>query len=213
MTVITISREFGAGGLSAATLLAEHLGLEVVDRSIVEDLVGRLHVSPTDVERADEHPASLVDRILDQFRYLDPPELAAAWQPPYPDAAFDPRQSIVSGTEQLIRDAARHGQVVIVGRGAAFLLRDHPGALHVFLHASGDRRVRAVQERLAVSADEAKRRVHETDANRAAYIRQLYHADWHDLTRYHLAIDTGRTGIAGAVGLIEAALGAPAGGA
>jgi len=211
MTVITISREFGAGGSSVAGVLAADLGLEIVDRSIVDDLVRQTHMPEHDVEQADERGTSLVDRILGTLRYLDPPEMTDAWEPPYPDASFDARQSIVTGTEHLIRAAAEHDRTVIIGRGAAFVLRDHPTALHVFLHAPVVDRVRAVMERLSIGREEARRRVHETDVNRAAYIRQLYRADWHDLASYHLAIDTSRVGITGAARLIEGALGlAPA---
>ena len=51
----------------------------------------------------------------------------------------------------------------------------------------------------------ARERMRKTDGERAAYIRQLYHADWRDSANYDLAIDTGRLGFSRAAGLVIAA--------
>ena len=45
-------------------------------------------------------------------------------------------------TAQVIREAARSGNAVIVGRGAGFVLADLPGVVHVFLCAPVEVRVR-----------------------------------------------------------------------
>ena len=190
MTVVTISREYGAGGSTVAGLVAQRLGLEVIDRSIVSEVSRQLQMPVGDVESNEEHPTSLASRILDSFRYLDPPEMSAAWQPPYADVAFDPRQAVISRTEDLIREAARRGGVVIVGRGAGFVLAGVPEVTRVYLHAPLAARVKVAMTRTGLDEAGATRRLRETDANRAAYIRQLYHADWHDMSGYQLTIDT-----------------------
>jgi cytidylate kinase len=108
----------------------------------------------------------------------------------------------------VIQEAARSGNVVIVGRGGAHLLRDLPGVFRVFLHADLSFRVRVVTERERIDEAVAARRVHEMDANRAAYMRQVYGRDWLDLRLYDLAIDTGHVGFDGATETILAALAA-----
>jgi cytidylate kinase len=107
----------------------------------------------------------------------------------------------------VIHESARRGNAIVVGRGGAFLLADWPGVFHVFLRSAEPIRTREVMARLAVTEEEARRRLHQTDADRAAYARQNYAADWRDPRHYHLVLDTGRLGYQRAAETILAALG------
>src|SRR5689334_13701341 len=51
-------------------------------------------------------------------------------------------------TRAVIEEAAATGNAVIVGRGAAFILRGRPGTLHVQLHAPLDARIRNLARRV-----------------------------------------------------------------
>jgi len=79
--------------------------------------------------------------------------------------------------------------------------------LHVFLRSAEPLRIREVMARFTLSEDEARRRLHQADADRAAYMRHNYGADWRDPRHYDLVIDTGRLGYEHAVEAILAALG------
>jgi len=83
---------------------------------------------------------------------------------------------------------------IIVGRGGAFVLADWPGVLHVFLRSAEPDRTREVMARYALTEEGARSRLHQTDADRAAYMRQNYEADWRDPRHYDLVLDTGRLG-------------------
>jgi cytidylate kinase len=120
--------------------------------------------------------------------------MGAGWVPPYPDPLFDPRKEIIHLTEQLIHEAAAGGNVVVVGRGAGFVLRENPAVFRVFLRAPQAVRIRTLMDRLGLTEAEAKRKMHETDSNRAAYIHQLYGHDWCDIEEYDLMVNTGRIG-------------------
>lgn len=204
MPIVTISREFGAGGSSVAQLVAEELGAELVDAALVNDVARRLEYPEATVASADERPETFVDRLLDSLKYLAPAQ-ALALQRRQSGAVVEPRWEIVNLTQELIREVARQGKAVVVGRGAAFVLRDHPNALHVFLHAAPEVRVEAIKRRLMLNEQAARERIRKTDGERAAYIRQLYHADWRDCANYDLAINTGRLGFSRAAALIIAA--------
>jgi cytidylate kinase len=95
---------------------------------------------------------------------------------------------------------------VIVGRGGAYVLHDHPGALHVFLRADESTRVKAVMEREHIGEEDARRRVKQTDENRRAYIRQVYGHTWDLPSHYDMVVDTGRLGYEATVDAIVAAL-------
>ncbi len=193
MPVVTIARQFGAGGSQVAATVAERLEAEIVDKSLIAEVASRLGVESTDVEAEDEHPSRLVDRLV---RAMTPMalEFGVAWDPPYVDPAFDPRKAIIELSREVIREVAGRGNAVIVGRGGAFVLADMAGATHVYLCAPLERRVTTVMERFDLGEADARRRVHETDSNREAYAHQLFGADWGDPVHYDLVLNTSRLG-------------------
>jgi CMP/dCMP kinase len=191
MPVVTISRQFGAGGSSVAAIVAAELHADVVDKKLIEEVARRLNLSASQVEAEDERPRGLVERLVRSFSTLEP-AMGAAWTPPYPDPMFDPRRDILELTEQVIREMADTGNVVIVGRGAGFCLRERRNVFRVFLRAPEDVRAKVLVERLGIAEHDARRKMHETDANRAAYIKQLYKRDWCDPDEYDLIVNTGR---------------------
>lgn len=205
MPVITIAREFGAGGQRVAAMLAQRLDAEVIDRQLVAEVARRLGVATDEVAAADERAKSVVDRLLRSFAWFGG-AYGAGWSPPYGDPLTDPRQVMRLLTEEIIRETARRANSIIVGRGGAFVLADWPGVLHVFLRSAEPTRIREVMARDAISEEEARRRLHQADGDRAAYMRQNYGADWRDPRHYDLVLDTGRLGYQRAVEAILAAL-------
>jgi cytidylate kinase len=95
---------------------------------------------------------------------------------------------------------------VIVGRGAAYVLMDDPTVLHAFLHGSKAGRIEVVKELFGLDEEEARRRIKQTDANRAAYIKQVYGHDWEHPSHYHILVDTGRLSYETAANAILAAV-------
>jgi len=201
--VITIAREFGAGGSRVAAILAERLGADIVDKSLIARVSDLAQLAPATVEAEDERPRGLIDSVVRAFGPLD---MTAIWEPPYPDPLFDPRRAVLELTEQVIREAAATGNTIIVGRGGAFVLAGRPEVLHVFLRAPVDARVRAIMTRFELGEAVARRRLRETDTNRTAYMRQVYGTDWRDPSHYDLVLNTDRLGYERSAAAILAAL-------
>lgn len=211
MPVITIGRQFGGGGHTVAEMLARELHAEVLDSRIIDEAAHRLQLPKEEVEAEDEQPGSLLARVLlalgsASTEPLIPPE-ATAWTPPNAAPTFDTRKAVLAITQHVIEEAARSGNVVIVGRGGAYILRDFPGALHVFLRASEAVRVKTIMARFKIATeDEARRRLKQTDENWTSYIKQVYGHDRNLASHYDLVLDTGRLGYEATVDAILAAL-------
>lgn len=211
MPVITIGRQFGAGGSTVGHMLARELKIDVLESQIIDEVAHRLQLPKEEVEAEDEQPGSLLARLLVALgsassEPLIPPE-ATAWTPPNSDPAFDTRKAVLRITQQVLREAARAGNVVIIGRGGAYLLADFPGALHIFLGAATDLRVKAIMARFQIaSEEEARKRLRRTDENWTAYIKQVYGHDRNQPAHYDLVIDTGRLGYEATVDVVIAAL-------
>ena len=210
MPVITIGRQFGAGGRTVAEMLAGRLKVDVLDSQLINSVAQRLQLPKEEVEAEDEQPGSLLHRLLMALgsasgEPMIPPE-TAAWNPPNVDPVFDTRRAVLEITQQVIREAAREGNVIIIGRGGAYILRDFPGALHVYLRAAESARLKSVMARFNLSEEEARRRLKQTDENWTAYIKQVYGHDRNLPSHYDLVLDTGRLGYEATVEAILAAL-------
>jgi CMP/dCMP kinase len=210
MPVITIGRQFGAGGKTVGEMLARRLKVDILDSQLIDQVAHRLQLPKEEVEAEDEQPGSLLHRLLLALgsasgEPMIQPE-ATAWNPPNVDPVFDTRRAVLEITQHVIKEAARAGNVIIVGRGGAYILRDFEGALHVFLRAAEAVRVKAVMARLKLSEDEARRRLKQTDENWTAYIKQVYGHERNLASHYDLVLDTGRLGYKATVAAILAAL-------
>jgi cytidylate kinase len=211
MPVVTIGRQFGAGGSTVGEMLAEELHADLLESRIIDEVAHRLQLPKEEVEAEDEQPGSLLSRLLVALgsassEPLIPPE-ATAWSPPNADPAFDTRKAVLQITQHVIQEAARAGNVVIIGRGGAYLLHDFPGALHVFLGASKAVRVKTVMDHLKIaSEEEARKLVDRTDENWTAYIKQVYGHDRNLAGHYDMVLDTGRLGYETTVKVILAAV-------
>ena len=212
MPVITIGRQYGAGGATVGRMLADRLEADFLDSRIIDEVARRLQLPKEEVEAEDEQPGSLLARLLVALgsastEPLIPAEAGAAWTPPNAAPTFDTRKAVLQITQHVIQEAARSGNVVIVGRGGAYILRDEPGALHVFLRAPEAVRVKTLMERLSIaSEDEARKRLKQTDENWTAYIRQVYGHDRTHPAHYDMVLDTGRLGYEATIESILAAL-------
>lgn len=211
MPVITIGRQFGAGGTTVGGMLARRLKIDLLESRIIDEVAHRLQLPKEEVEAEDEQPGSLLGRLLVALgsastEPMIPPE-ATAWTPPNSDPTFDTRKAVLQITQHVIQEAAREGNVVIVGRGGAYILRDFPGSLHVFLRASTTERAKTVMARYKIaSEDEAKKRIKSTDENWTSYIKQVYGHDRNLPAHYDMVLDTGTLGYEATVDVIVAAL-------
>src|SRR6266852_1951864 len=210
MPVVTIGRQIGAGGRTVGHMLATKLNADFLDSQLIDEVAHRLQLPREEVEAEDEHPGSLLSRLLlalgaANTEPIIPPE-TSAWNPPNADPVFDTRRAVLQLTQDVIREAARGDNVVIVGRGGAYILSDHPGALHVFLRAEPAVRVRTIMEREKKTEDQARRRLKQADENWTAYIKQVYGHDRNLASHYDLVLDTGRLGYDATMAAILAAL-------
>ena len=111
-------------------------------------------------------------------------------------------ERLLEVTEHVIDDAIARGPVVLVGRGAQSYLAQRTDALHVFCYASRPALIARVVQREGIAADEAAKRVDETNKRREQYVRRYWQRSWHAPENYHLCVNTEWLGIDGAADLI-----------
>jgi len=211
LPVITLSRQFGAGGAHIGRALAERFGAQYLDREIVARAAARVGIPEAEAEGYDERIPGLWQRIATALA-SSAPEVAVPAVPLEGLVVTAIGERLTAITRAIIEDEAAGGNVVIVGRGAGFILAGRAGVLNVQLHAALDIRLgylRARVEELPADArpDDASLRAlcRSLDDARAAYVKRNFDADWMDARHYDMALDTGRLGLARCVELIEVA--------
>lgn len=178
--VVTIHADPGCDGAALAGRVAAHLGVPVLDDEIPDRVAAALGIAPADARTLDgTAPSPLLQAVLWSGFVNPSPEILGAV------AEADIITRCFHQTEEVIRDAVASGDgVVVVGRGAAFVLAGHPTVLHVRLTgAAQDRAERLGVESLA-------------PADRAAvrYVRHGFRATLAD-EAFHLVLDDRETGI------------------
>lgn len=171
--VITIGREYGSGGRAVAQKVADALSVPYYDKQIIEMAAKETGLSEAFIlENEQKKTPSFLYNLYISSRNL-----------PVPDQVF------VAQTE-IIKRLADEGPCVIVGRCANYILQDHQSALHVFVHAPFDRRVRRAQEEYGEPADIARMMVARHDKSRASYYNHFTAGDWGKAQNYDLSINS-----------------------
>jgi cytidylate kinase len=199
--IITISRQFGAGGSEVARRVAAELDWRLVDNELIDRVAARAGLPAEEVARMEERAPGFVERLARALT-RSAPELfpRQAEKVPEPEEA-----TLVRVTESVVAEIAAEGRVVLVGRAAAAVLKGEHDALHVKLVAPVPFRIRTAADRLGKDSREVEGILHETDATRARYQRQHYGRDWDDPSGYHMVLNTERLGFDGATATIVAA--------
>jgi len=198
--LITVSREFGAGGSDFARELGLRLRWPVLDRDLVHNVADRLRLDPRHIEPLDEQTSSWLTRLVASALLMPPPELPTAVEV----RATIGADTVAEATRAAILAAAQSPPLIVVGHGSQCLFADRPGALHVRLIAPLARRVDRICRRETCDPAAAASIARRMDDARRAYVRRHYHVDLRDPLLYDVQVSTGSMTVEEAADLVAA---------
>ena len=184
MAVLTVSRQFGAGGRTLGKYVAEKMNYTLIDEDMVGKIAERAKVSKNWVRSIEKEaggsllkfmsylvPQRYVNQILDDTRgYID-------------------EEVYISTLSEVINELAKEDNCVIVGRGGQYILRDHPTAFHVLLVAEMPDRINFMVEHYKLKAEEAKTVVRVREKRRVNLYRKFGREDYNDPHLYHFVLN------------------------
>ncbi|HEY3860840.1 MAG TPA: cytidylate kinase-like family protein [Verrucomicrobiae bacterium] len=182
--IIVIEREFGAGACTIADKIAHQLGWKLLDQSLTEEIAKLAKVSTETCKHREERVDPWLYRLAKVF-----------WRGSYestvmlPDADVIDADRLVCLTKQVVEKAAEEGQCIIVGRGAAYFLRERTDTFCVFLYAPRDLKFRRILEEVKNEA-EANNLLDTVDRERVEFIRHYYNVEWPSRHLYHAMLNT-----------------------
>ena len=183
--VVTISAAYGAGGDLVGPAVAARLGLVFHDRAIPAQVAGRLGVPLAEAEANDENVARGLWRIVASLGTMPDPMGGVV-----PVTEQLDERTFRLQTERVVREIADGQGGVVLGRAAAVVVGDRPGALHVRLDGPEERRLDAVVARFERPREEMRRELRANDTAREGYVRRSYRVDPTSPRIYHLVIDS-----------------------
>lgn len=171
--IITISRQKGSGGSLAALKLAELTGFTLIGRDIIDQISVDIGTQKRLVETLDESVRSKFElwvegifqrRIVDTSDYL---------------------KSLV----KIIGAVSHHGNTIIVGRGANFILGQKRG-FHVRVVAESEFRINSLMTRQGIFRSEAQEEIARNDEQRRKFIKSDFGKDIDNPQEYDLMINS-----------------------
>ena len=184
---ITISRQFCCGGAVIGQIVASRLGFQYADREVLLLSAQSLGLPVEEISWRDERVASTWEKITELFTFGLPDVTYTA--PPFQTVTDE---NLFKLECRIIQELADREDCVIVGRGGLHVLRDHPAAVHVFLHAPAEFRIKLAMEAYNVPTEEkALSLIQESDRTRQTYLARMAKYDWLCSTNYHLTLNTG----------------------
>ncbi|MBI4776610.1 MAG: cytidylate kinase-like family protein [Deltaproteobacteria bacterium] len=190
MAVITISRQFGAGGRDLGERLAKRIGYRLVDEDMLEQVASKAKVSPEGVLSFEKSGGSKLMKFLDSLiskKFID---RVLSEERGYIDA-----DRYVGVVREVILELHKQGDVIILGRGGQYILQNQPNTLHVLLVADRKHREQFLIEKYRVTERVAAQAIAREDRQRTLFLN-CFSTENHDAPLlYDLVINTGRLGM------------------
>lgn len=170
--VITISREYGAGGHHIGELLAKRFNFKLYERNFISLTAKESGLSEQQVEWSDQTVDTRSPMLYD-----------------------DPMQTTVFKTQsRIIQNLASTEPCIIVGRLANFVLRGRKNTLHIFLYAHPTYRAQHAAQTYNKTIEETTAAIERSDKERALHCLRYTGHQWGNRQYYDLLIDTTHLG-------------------
>jgi CMP/dCMP kinase len=196
MALITMSREVGSGGNELARRLCKALSYRYFERNMMNEIATELGLAEDEMKEIGENIGS--SNIF--TKYIDPRyhvSKTGSWIDDDSGVWADIKKKIgdlksAQLQADIIKAAAKKGDMVIVGRGSQAILHDVPDVFHVRVIAPPEKRAENAAKEGGLEIGEARKKIAECDKASLEYVKKHYHIDPADPMHYHLILNTGR---------------------
>jgi cytidylate kinase len=187
--IITIARQFGSGGREIGERVAELLGFPLYDKQLITDAAAKGNLNEEIIRSADESATNslLYTLAMDSNHYGT--AMHFGYKMPLNDKLFILQSEV-------IKEYAKNGSCVIIGRCADYVLRDEPNILRLFIYGDLDHRQARVMERHPeLKSSQVIDVINKTDKRRSSYYNFYTGNKWGKYDNYDMTINSSTLGI------------------
>lgn len=181
--VISIGRQFGAGGRYIGKLIANHYGIKYYDSELLVEAAKDMGFAPEIFEKADEVPS--LQTSFGNLADLSSPNTS---EPMLSGANLFKAQS------ETMQRIAETESCVIVGRASDYVLRERKDVVTFFLRAPMEFRAENIASRHNIDIKKAQKLVEERETARKEYYDYYTGKEWGDSKGYDLCVDVSKLG-------------------
>lgn len=184
MAVITISREFGAGGKTLGKLIAKKLNYTLVDEEVIEKIAEKANVSKEWVQDFEKEAGGTLQKFITGLISSSYIERILG-----KEKGFLDEDKYVETLREVITQIAKDDNVVIIGRGGQYILENHPNAFHILLIAEKLDRINFMKKNYNLSYGEATQVVETMGKRRANLYKKFGKKDYDRPELYHIVLN------------------------
>jgi cytidylate kinase len=166
--VIAITREPGCHGGSIANAIAKEFGFDVFGIELVDIIAKNADLSRQMVDTLDEKTQTMLNKMFNGSIY---------------------QETYLENLKEVILAIASHGNAIILGRGASFILPQQE-RLAIRIVAPLEFRVKNIMERKSLSEQESREYVEELTLQRRQFTKSNFHMNIDDPVNYDLTINS-----------------------
>lgn len=186
MAVITISRQFGAGGKTFGYHLSKRLGYAFADEEIIQLIASKAKVSSDWVKAVEKEAGGNLLKYISGMHTFRKSFLARALES---GRGYLDEEIYVDLLHEVIREFAEKDNIVIIGRAGQYILKDYPNSFHIFLYADIDYRVGFMEKKYNLTHEQAVHVVGRMTVRRENLYRKFGKTDYDHPNLYHLGLD------------------------
>lgn len=187
--VITISRELGSGGSTIGKMVANQLNISYYDRELIDKAAEKSGLTSKYVETAEQ-------KITNSFLY----NLAMGTNYGYGILEAANKQSlplteqVYIAQQQIIKECAKKGSCVIVGRCADAILDNDFDVFKVFIYADMKDRIQRCMSQYNISRETAQKQIKQSDRARSCHYVTFTDKEWGNRHNYDIMINSSDLG-------------------
>lgn len=175
--VITLSREYGSGGRYIGRLIADKMGIDFYDKSIIIELAEKTGFSQDYIEDNEQKRSIL-----------------SAFNNGYYNGLSNGDELFIKESE-MIKEIANKKSCVIIGRCADYILRDRENVIRIFIYGDIEERIQRAVAYYDLNAESAEKVIRRNDRERACHYKHYTEQEWADKSNYDICINSGLLGI------------------
>ena len=186
MAVVSISRQFGAGGRTLGKMLADRLGYEFLDETTLDTLANKAHVW---LEESDLSQDPISKRLIDILPEIRINNYLERFLSKESQTSLE-KASHFEDLARVVQQLAEIDNLVLLGRGSQFILEHDPHVLKVLLVADQGSRVAFLTSHYRLAPEQAQRLIAQADKDRAKIMARFRPGESHESTSYHVVLNT-----------------------
>ena len=194
--IITIARQYGSGGREIGERVAKILDIPLYAKDIIKDAAASENLSEEILSSADESATNSLLYTLAMGSNVFGTTMHFGYKMPINDKLFILQSNV-------IKEYAKKGSCVIIGRCADYVLREEEGLFRIFIYGDLEhRQIRVAERHPELRGAQIMDTINKTDKRRSTYYNFYTGNKWGKYDNYDLAINSSTLGIDGTAELI-----------